>query len=434
MSDAAQAIRDGDRRALARAITLIESTRRDHRAEAGALLETLMPHTGSAVRVGISGAPGVGKSTFIEALGNHVIDQGLKIAVLTVDPSSAISGGSILGDKTRMETLARRPEAFIRPSPSGLTLGGVTRRSRETLLLCEAAGFDVILVETVGVGQSETKVAEMTDTFVLLVQPGAGDNLQGIKRGIMELADLVFVNQADDGREDLARRSAGEYEHALQLFRARTSNWQVKVATCSARDKVGIDSAWDAITRHRAALEASGELANVRARQAAQDQVRAEKPTEDGGRPFRILGIQQIAVGGLDKGRLRKLWVDTLGLTLDGNYTSEKENVDEDIAFLGKGAHRVEVDLMQPIDPDKAPRVHSPPLNHVGLWVDDLPAAVEWLTAQGMRFAPGGIRKGASGHDICFVHPKGNEDKPIGGEGVLIELVQAPPEVIEELA
>ena len=151
-------------------------------------------------------------------------------------------------------------------------------------------------------------------------------------------------------------------------------------------------------------------------------------------RPFKVLGIQQIAVGGLDKGRLRTLWVDTLGLQLDGNYTSEKENVDEDIAFLGEGAHRVEVDLMQPLDTTKKPRVDSPSLNHVGLWVDDLPAAVEWLEGQGMRFAPGGIRKGASGYDICFVHPKGNDEFPIGGEGVLIELVQAPPEVIEELS
>jgi len=151
-------------------------------------------------------------------------------------------------------------------------------------------------------------------------------------------------------------------------------------------------------------------------------------------RPFKVLGIQQIAVGGHDKGRLRTLWVDTLGLELDGNYTSEKENVDEDIAFLGQGAHRVEVDLMQPLDTEKKPRVDTPPLNHVGLWVDDLPTAVEWLAGQGMRFAPGGIRKGASGYDICFVHPKGNDEFPIGGEGVLIELVQAPPEVIEELS
>jgi LAO/AO transport system kinase len=268
VTDDAQAILSGDRRALARAITLIESTRRDHRAEAGALLENIMPHTGNSIRVGISGAPGVGKSTFIEALGNDLIDKGHKPAVLTVDPSSAISGGSILGDKTRMETLARREEAYIRPSPSGNTLGGVTRRSRETLLLCEAAGFDVILVETVGVGQSETKVAEMTDMFVLLLQPGAGDQLQGIKRGIMELADLVLINQADDGREDLALRSANEYTHALQLLRPRSAEWKVEVKTCSARDHVGIDAAWDAVTRHQATLESGEHLAAMRSEQA----------------------------------------------------------------------------------------------------------------------------------------------------------------------
>ena len=227
-----------------------------------------MPHTGNSIRVGISGAPGVGKSTFIEALGNYLIDKGHKPAVLTVDPSSAISGGSILGDKTRMETLARREEAYIRPSPAGKTLGGVTRRSRETLLLCEAAGFDVILVETVGVGQSETKVADMTDMFVLLLQPGAGDQLQGIKRGIMELADLVLINQADDGREDLALRSANEYTHALQLLRPRSAEWKVEVRICSARDQVGIDAAWDSVTRHQAALERGDRLAGIRAEQA----------------------------------------------------------------------------------------------------------------------------------------------------------------------
>jgi LAO/AO transport system kinase len=263
-----QAILDGDRRALARAITLIESTRRDHRAESGALLEQLMPHTGNSIRVGISGAPGVGKSTFIEALGNHIIDKGHKPAVLTIDPSSAISGGSILGDKTRMETLARRPEGYIRPSPAGTTLGGVTRRSRETLLLCEAAGFDVIIVETVGVGQSETRVADMTDMFVLLLQPGAGDQLQGIKRGIMELADLVLINKADDDLVQLAEQSANEYRHALQLLRPRSTEWKVEVATCSARDKVGVDSAWELIQAHQGALEDCGELALQRRGQA----------------------------------------------------------------------------------------------------------------------------------------------------------------------
>ena len=263
-----EGIRGGDRRALARAITVIESTRDDHRAQAGELLEQLMPYTGKAIRVGISGAPGVGKSTFIEALGNHVIDEGHKVAVLTVDPSSTISGGSILGDKTRMETLSRRDEAYIRPSPSGDTLGGVTRRSRETLLLCEAAGFDVIIVETVGVGQSETKVADMTDMFVLLLQPGGGDQLQGIKRGIMELADLILINKADDDLVTMADASASEYRHALQLLRPRSSHWTVEVQTCSSRDSIGIDTAWDVMTRHQEALEGSGELATIRAGQA----------------------------------------------------------------------------------------------------------------------------------------------------------------------
>lgn len=266
--DTARALLDGDRRALARAITLIESTRRDHRAESGALLEQLMPHTGKTVRVGISGAPGVGKSTFIEALGNHVIDQGHRPAILTVDPSSAISGGSILGDKTRMETLARRDEAYIRPSPAGTTLGGVTRRSRETLLLCEAAGFDVIIVETVGVGQSETKVADMTDMFVLLLQPGGGDQLQGIKRGIMELADLILINKADDDLEELALASASEYRHAMALLRPRTADWQVEVRTCSARDKIGIGEAWDIVTHHQEALMSADQLDPLRAEQA----------------------------------------------------------------------------------------------------------------------------------------------------------------------
>lgn len=262
------AVRGGDRRALARAITLVESTRGDHRVQAAELLERLMPHTGGAIRLGISGAPGVGKSTFIEALGNHLIDHGHRVAVLTVDPSSAISGGSILGDKTRMEELSRRPQAFIRPSAAGTTLGGVARRTREALLLCEAAGFDVIIVETVGVGQSETRVADMTDMFVLLLQPGGGDELQGIKRGIVELADLVLVNKADEGLTDLANRSASEYRNALRLLQPRSADWTVEVLTCSARDGTGIDSAWEVVQRHQQALDDSGQLAARRAEQA----------------------------------------------------------------------------------------------------------------------------------------------------------------------
>jgi len=258
----------GNRRALARAITLIESSRHDHRADASELLQHLMPQAGKSVRLGISGAPGVGKSTFVEALGNHIIDAGHRVAVLTVDPSSAISGGSILGDKTRMELLSRRPEAYIRPSPSGNTLGGVTRRSREALILCEAAGFDVIIVETVGVGQSETKVAEMTDMFVLLLLPGGGDELQGIKRGIMELADLILINKADGELKALAGRSAADYRNALRLLHPRSADWKVEVRTCSAQDRVGIAEAWEAALRHHDILEASGEFGARRAAQA----------------------------------------------------------------------------------------------------------------------------------------------------------------------
>jgi len=264
----ADAVLGGDRRALARAITLIESTRADHRAMASALLERLIPHAGNSIRIGISGAPGVGKSTFIEALGNQVIDRGHRVAVLTVDPSSAISGGSILGDKTRMERLARRPEAYIRPSPSGNTLGGVARRSRESLLLCEAAGFDVIIVETVGVGQSETRVAEMTDMFILLLQPGGGDELQGIKRGIMELADLVLVNKADGDLESLAERSAREYRNALALLHPRSADWKVEVHTCSALTDAGIATAWESVLRHHETLQSSGQLAARRNEQS----------------------------------------------------------------------------------------------------------------------------------------------------------------------
>lgn len=264
----ARQVLEGNRRALAQAITLVESTRKDHRAAATDLLQRLIPHTGNSIRLGISGVPGVGKSTFIEALGNHVIDTGHRVAVLTVDPSSAISGGSILGDKTRMETLSRRPEAYIRPSPSGNTLGGVTRRSREALILCEAAGFDVVIVETVGVGQSETRVADMTDMFVLLLLPGGGDELQGIKRGIMELADLILINKADDDMQALAGRSAADYSNALRLLHPRSTDWKVEVKACSARDGTGIKEAWDVVLRHHEILETSGQLVTRRAEQA----------------------------------------------------------------------------------------------------------------------------------------------------------------------
>ncbi len=263
----ADAVRSSDRRALARAITLIESTRSDHRAAAAKVLERLMPYTGDSIRVGISGVPGVGKSTFIEALGNHVIDQGHKVAVLAVDPSSAVSGGSILGDKTRMERLACRRRAFIRPSPAGRTLGGVARRTRESILVCEAAGFDVIIVETVGVGQSETAVADMTDAFILMLLPGGGDELQGIKRGNLELADMVLVNKMDGELSAAAKRSAADYANALQFLVPRSPHWRVPVKTCSALVGDGIAEVWQTVLRYRDALSAGDELA---ARRAAQ--------------------------------------------------------------------------------------------------------------------------------------------------------------------
>jgi LAO/AO transport system kinase len=249
------AVRAGDRRALARAITLIESTKPDHRAEADALLADLLPATGGAIRIGISGVPGVGKSTFIEAFGLHLVDAGLKLAVLAVDPSSPLGGGSILGDKTRMEILARRPEAFIRPSPAGRTLGGVARRSRESLLLCEAAGFDVVVVETVGVGQSETAVAEMVDVFLLLLLPSAGDELQGIKKGIVELADALVINKADGESVNLAAMTRKHYTAAMTLLR-HALHWSPQVMTCSALEGENIDTVWDMVTDFEQAAKA----------------------------------------------------------------------------------------------------------------------------------------------------------------------------------
>ncbi len=264
----ADRIGTGDRRALARAITLIESARPEDREPANELLTLLTPRANRSMRIGVSGVPGVGKSTFIEALGNHVIDRGHKVAVLAVDPSSALSGGSILGDKTRMETLSRRLEAFIRPSPAGRTLGGVTRHTRETMRVVEAAGFDVVIVETVGVGQSETAVADMTDMFLLLLLPGGGDELQGIKRGIVELADMIIVNKADGDLERIANRSATDYRGALGFLQARRPDWQVPVETCSAIEGRGIAEIWQSVERYRETMIANGEFARTRAAQA----------------------------------------------------------------------------------------------------------------------------------------------------------------------
>ena len=265
----AAAVGCGDRRALARAITLVESTRDDHREAAERLIESVGAGAGEqSVRLGISGAPGVGKSTFIEAFGLAVIERGHKVAVLAVDPSSKRGGGSLLGDKTRMAELARDPRGFIRPSPAGTTLGGVARRTREAILLAEAAGFDVVIIETVGVGQSETAVADMVDMFLLLLAPGAGDELQGLKKGIVELADLILVNKADGDLKAAALRAVAEYRHALHLLRPGSRHWTTEVRAISALTPEGIGEVWDLVERHRAAMTAAGEGAQRRASQA----------------------------------------------------------------------------------------------------------------------------------------------------------------------
>ena len=261
-------IRRADRRAIARSITLVESSRPDHQPAAAELLERLAREPGQALRIGLSGAPGVGKSTFIESFGTLLLDRGYRPAVLAVDPSSAVSGGSILGDKTRMERLALDPRAYIRPTPSGTSLGGVARRTRETIRIVEAAGFDVVIVETVGAGQSEAAVAAMTDIFVLLLSPAAGDELQGIKRGIVELAHLALVNKADGELADEARRTAAEYRNAFRMIAGGGSGWKAEVHTCSALTGSGIAEAWECIGRYRDWYEGTGALSRRRFEQA----------------------------------------------------------------------------------------------------------------------------------------------------------------------
>jgi LAO/AO transport system kinase len=260
VSDLAAAVRDGDRAALPRAITLIESTRPDHRAQAQELLLALMPEAGSGMHVGITGVPGVGKSTAIEALGMYLIEQGHRVAVLAVDPSSTRTGGSILGDKTRMARLAMHPNAYIRPSPTSGTLGGVAKATRETIVLLEAAGFEVILVETVGVGQSEVTVANMVDTFVFLTLARTGDQLQGIKKGVLELADIVVVNKADGEHAAEAKAAARELTGAMRLIHPRETLWRPPVLTMSALHGTGLAELWDTVLKHRQVLTDAGEF------------------------------------------------------------------------------------------------------------------------------------------------------------------------------
>jgi LAO/AO transport system kinase len=268
--DIAEGVKQGRMRALAKAITLIESRNLDHSLAATALLDELLPCSGNSIRIGISGVPGVGKSTFIEELGLYLTGLGHRVAVLAVDPSSQRSGGSILGDKTRMERLSRDPNAFIRPSPAGSTLGGVARKTRETMLLCEAAGYDVVMVETVGVGQSEITVASMVDFFMLLQLPGAGDELQGIKKGVMEIADAILINKAEGDNRPRAELARQQYLNALHLLKPKSVHWQVPALLCSALRGEGIDRAWQAVLDFRQEMSASGEFERKRRLQATE--------------------------------------------------------------------------------------------------------------------------------------------------------------------
>lgn len=263
-------ILQGNRRAIAKAITLLESTRPESFEQGQELLESLLPHAGQALRIGITGVPGVGKSTFIEAIGLFLIEHGHRVAVLAVDPSSQITGGSIMGDKTRMNELAQHPHAFIRPSPSSGILGGVARKTRETMLICEAAGYDVVIVETVGVGQSETIVASMVDLFLLLMLPNAGDELQGIKKGVLELADLVVINKSDGKQETLAKTAQSEYRKALHLLPSSKNSWTPQILRCSALEKRGMEKIWDSVKSFSKALQNSGEWEIQRRKQTGK--------------------------------------------------------------------------------------------------------------------------------------------------------------------
>ena len=318
----ARSVRAGDRATLARAITLIESKRADHRKQAQRLVQELLPATGDAIRVGITGAPGVGKSLTIDTLGTHLTAKGHKVAVLAVDPSSTRTGGSILGDKTRMARLATDPNAFVRPSPSSGTLGGVAAKTRETMLICEAAGYDVVLVETVGIGQSETAVADMSDFFLALMLPGAGDELQGIKKGVVELADMIAVNKADGDNINRAKTAAAEYRAALHILTPRSPNWTPPVVTYSALTGDGVAELWAQVLLHNERLRrirrncagaprATGEMAvehaggaRVRAAQVGRGAARQASPDRGRGRRRQAFGH---ACGRGDRRRARPL-------------------------------------------------------------------------------------------------------------------------------
>ncbi|MFH9726439.1 methylmalonyl Co-A mutase-associated GTPase MeaB [Streptomyces sp. NPDC017254] len=315
-----QGVREGKRALVARAITLVESTRPQHRALAQELLTELLPHSGNAVRIGISGVPGVGKSTFIDAFGTMLTGLGHRVAVLAVDPSSTRTGGSILGDKTRMERLAVDPAAFVRPSPSAGTLGGVAKATRESMVVMEAAGYDVVLVETVGVGQSETAVANMVDSFLLLTLARTGDQLQGIKKGVLELADVVTVNKADGPHERDARAAARELAGALRLMHGADSFWTPPVLSCSARESAGLDEVWDRLQQHRTLLDSTGRLTAKRHDQQVdwtwnmvRDELLRRLHTDPAVKELAPALEEQVRAGGLTATRAAERILDAFG-------------------------------------------------------------------------------------------------------------------------
>jgi LAO/AO transport system kinase len=317
-------VRVGNVAVLARALTLIESSRPRHQLLADGLLTRLLPHTGQSVRVGITGAPGVGKSTFIEALGLHLVRRGRRVAVLAVDPSSGVSGGCILGDKTRMPRLSAEPAAYIRPSPSAGTLGGVARKTRESTLVCEAAGYDIVLIETVGVGQSETVVADMTDCFLALMLPGAGDELQGIKRGLLELVNVIAVNKADGPTQSAAELAARQYQVALQSLAGRHDD-PPAVLTCSALHQRGVDAVWQAVERRHAWLVESRELAERRRRQnlrwlwaLVEDQIRQAVHIHPAVRAVRDDLEREVLAGTIPAAAAARRIIEAFGLPLGG--------------------------------------------------------------------------------------------------------------------
>lgn len=451
----------GDRRALARAITLVESTRPDHRRQAEFLLDLAGPRTGAALRIGISGPPGVGKSTIIEALGGIMIGDGKRLAVLSVDPSSSLSGGSVLGDKTRMESLARSDEAFIRPSPSGGTLGGVARRTRESLLLCEAAGYDVVIVETVGVGQSETAVAEMTDIFCLMLLPGGGDELQGVKRGIVEMADVIVVNKADGALLELAESTAASARSTTGLLRGRGREWEVPVLTCSALEGTGIPELWQTLQDLRRRMETTGGIASRRASQArawmwaetaenllaalrehgaVRDSVAEIEEYVTSGEVAPPTAARQLleifladespspAPGGI--GRLNHIGiaVPALGPAADlyrdvlGARVSEPEALaDHGVTVVFVDVDNTRIELLEPLG-DNSPlarflkKNRQGGIHHICYETADISAAVEKVRRAGLQvLGDGRPRTGAHGKPVIFLHPK-------DFSGTLIEL------------